>query len=43
MESGKAFQSLGTAILKVLSPLHLSLDLGVDNRSWLEDQRDLIG
>ncbi len=42
MESGKAFQSLGAAIQKAQFTLHLSLDLGVDNKSWLEDRRDLI-
>ncbi len=42
MDSGKAFQSLGAAIQKARSPLHLRLDLGVNNRSWLDDRRDLI-
>ncbi len=43
MESGKSFKSLGAAIQRARSPLHLNLDLGVNNRSWLDDRRDLIG
>ncbi len=36
-----AFQNLGAAIQKARSPLHLSLDLRVNDRSWLDDRRDI--
>lgn len=43
IDGGKVFQYLGAAMLKAKFPLHLSLDLGIQSRSWLEDWRNLVG